>query len=133
MNFDTILPILTAIISSAGTLFYSARQQKFAERKHQDEMAIMQRKLEEVSKINAQRQMSEEMKILLDANNEFREEIRKDLLSAKKELEEANNKIDKLEVLIVEKNRLITEQSNMIIELQHRITSLSNRIKELEK
>ena len=126
------LPAITTVGGIIGTQYAANRKAKKQDERHKEEMAVILRKLELAEKQQASSQMTDEMKLLLDANNEFREEIRKDLAAAKKELQEANSKIDHLETLIEKKNNLIQEQTQQIISLQSEVKTLCTRIKELE-
>lgn len=108
------VPIATAFVTSIGTYLLSKRKQAASEAKLRNDFETQQRN----SNAN-------EFKLLIDANESFRRELKSELALAKKEIEENSKKMDEMEARLLEKDRII-------INLRSEVDKLTSRIKELE-
>lgn len=108
------VPIVTAIITSLGTYFIAKRKQSSSEAKLRNDFEVQQRN----SNAN-------EFKMLIEANESFRRELKCELALAKKEIEENSKKMNDMEARLLEKDRII-------LNLRSEVDKLTSRIKELE-
>lgn len=90
-HLDIIIPALSSILTGIGAYIIARRKQS-----------------------------SDTMKILLDANESFRNEIRKDLAMAKERIQQLENQIE-------DKNNIISDLQIQIISLTAKISAIENK------